>query len=264
MAEVLPELKASRKSRKNVKIEQPEAKEVEAGEQPEVKVPTVEQPKVEVKEEKIIYCSSRKTNGAMCSKVATHAFKDSKGTFLYCSLHARVWGKRAVISDKPTVTLLSTPKKPAVKVKFEDLIDEKSTGVTQCCIRPRPDQPLCAMMATYKLRNRYFCTSHIKLHPEAKDAKKMKGYAGKQPILMDIGLRLTKIEEDNAQMKAWLQTMMSFESFRSVVYAIGEGKGKVSLFTVDKALDSLTAAANAVVPPAEAAGAAAVKVESLG
>ncbi len=151
--------------------------------------------KVEVKEEKVIHCASLKTNGAICDRVATHEFKDSRGTAFYCPIHMRMWSRWAVSTDRPTITPMHTSTHPVVKVKFEDM--------------------------------------------------------------MDIRLRLDKAEKDNAQMKAWLQNMMEFECFRSVVYTIGEGKGKVSLFTLDKTLDSLAAAAaNAVVPPAEAAGAA--------
>lgn len=128
----------------------------------------------EVKEqERVFFCRGMHIGGRyndFCLQAPKY-FIDANTA--YCTTHAKMENRRRLRCGEPLIVLKPSTIKTK-KPEFKHLIDEKASQPTQCCIRIRPNEPLCAQRVAFQIHNMYFCRLHTRKHPERKDAVAVK------------------------------------------------------------------------------------------
>lgn len=164
-------------------------------------------------EEKSLVCR-HVTHNKPCAKEATHTVHFfNHETKIVCARHVNTCKKAGNVSHV-------VKEKKRAKL----IIDETSNKATQCCVRPKENDPLCWRRPIYAIENKYFCGQHARKHPH--------GYDGRVVIwnqsdrVMDFyettQKNLAELNKNVDRIKGWFEHLIGMDEFRKFVYEIAD------------------------------------------
>jgi hypothetical protein len=107
---------------------------------------------------------------------------------------------------------------------FEDLIDQKQTDPSRCCMREGRNRVSCYKQVTYKIRGKYFCGVHGTKHPHGQEAITMPTTEhGRHAVVLNtMNERLSEITIVVRKLESQLDYLLGFKEFRDAIYTIVE------------------------------------------